>query len=192
MKWLTGWLRWIGWHLWLVKSSKPPVYPKNTRLFYEDEKSITVVVEQPPQKRTILGHERLFLSFPYAVFVVRLCKMGDGTYHFTDLSVGFRADPINTPEDTLYELPLSNFDGTTLRVCLGNAKPKGGTDINKLVEQAISCYWQSRFTDLEKRKDSIEMWKDFTQKGTPFHSFRYGGPLYQIMGLNRASATRVM
>lgn len=105
-----------------------------------------MVVEQPPQVRTILvDMEQKHLPMPYVVFVVHFSKTG-GWYNFSGIYVGFNIKPLKSLDDRLYNPPLPNFGGHN--VCMGSYEGNPNADSPAAVaEHAVSTFWQSVFAD---------------------------------------------
>lgn len=127
-----------------------------------------IIIQQPPQKRSILLSYRryenktvpegsVFLLFPYTVFIIRYVRRED-RYVYMSLQVGFSKMPVTGPGDMLCGLPLSNYDGDCpMSVCMGVGVNRGFHDtLDGMVKMAISHYWQSRFTNLNPH--TIDQW----------------------------------
>ena len=108
-----------------------------------------VVVEQPPQVRSIVanfpesyGGRRIFnLSFPYTIFSIRF----DGVV-VDAVQVYYRNQPVVSLEDDLCSPNLHNiYRSPECKVCTGDL----GVDVNlplpERIEALVQAFWQSEF-----------------------------------------------
>jgi len=160
--------------------------PKGTKYISLNKNSyknyLSVVVQQPPQKRTIsfcrsyYDHEgdlRLedpetyFLSFPYTVFLVDIVweyeRDAKSTptdkvlYRFDGLAVGFRDTPLQLPEDFIARLPLGNYSDR-LQVCLGSLAILPSCDFKNIIQSSVAGYWSSSFTEEYCFRSNFRRW----------------------------------
>jgi hypothetical protein len=171
-------LKWFCLQLGIIRD-KPSFRPKPKGMvscvqkgsFYCGKQDLTgrgafveIVLEQPPQSRTIFCRPgRYFLSFPYTVFIIRLMKFRDAYtnkfgYSLYSFKVGFRDKPLSSQDDYIGQLPLSNYD-KGFGVCLGvlPVHVKECEDMNEIVTNLVSYFWQSVFTMMSK--DLCERWQ---------------------------------
>lgn len=144
--------------------SDPPVY--------------SVVIEQKPQKRTLLtvhpddlmystsnlhrrsDYKSYFVSFPYTVFIIKYLQTQDfgnffnNNFIFNSLYVGFSRCSLVSAKDYLWKMPLANYYPRTFRVCLGDqfsSDVSQSSSLAELTNKVISHYWQSKFILPPKR-----------------------------------------
>lgn len=118
------------------------VYPEGTRYIQKNKNVTAIIVEQPPQVRTIdiKGYFH-HLSMPYVVFATAFT---DGHW-YQRLLVGCRNQPVSSLHDKLEHLPLPNVSEHS--VCMGDFKPNKDKNQTQQVGEIISTFWQSRFND---------------------------------------------
>lgn len=130
--------------LWAGKiNGELTVFPEGTRYIYKNDPCTVILVEQPPQTRSIAWnahHARFFLSFPYVQFILK--------FHHAKLAaviVVCSKTSIKNLADACYELPLPNIgDGG---VCMGQIlNYQIDKSLSEMVGDVISKFWQSQFT----------------------------------------------
>lgn len=129
----------------------------------------TIVVEYPPQKRTVLleniytpvkyiPQERAFLQFPYLVFIIDY-YCDNNKFQFANLYVALNFKPLHQTTDRVYELPLSNI--SHYQVCLGEVAHKSRNKYFQTLEEMtniiIEYFWSTTFSVLVKPK-----WQEIT------------------------------
>ena len=122
------------------------VYPDGCKFLYTDETGGGVmVIEQPPQVRTLLVNTaRRHVPLPYVVFVIQFRKEGR-QFRYGGISVGFRTEPLTSIDDRLCDPSLPNFTGHN--VCMGSYQgPDAGT-VGDIAEDVIGTFWQSAFAN---------------------------------------------
>lgn len=134
-----------------------PVFPIGTRYIKQDGSVLYVVIEQPPQTRTLfftniaanhfdktVGLQKqgsYHLSVPYTIFVLKFIN-GSFSGH---LNVFWRSKPLSKVGDSVFPMPLPNIsDG---QVCLGEFKPHTeGKKIDEQCNHIVSGFWQTVFS----------------------------------------------
>jgi hypothetical protein len=154
---------------------KVVLYPNNCKLLMQnDDGSGCLVIEDPPQMRTIfVGRDHnakavaIRLPMPYLVFTISFMKRKDGKYYPHQGGIGFRTSPLKSIDDKLYfpALPHCNVNG----ICTPVRTPNGGCDtIQEVVDCYMQSFWQSAFvygfsSDFSIEKlviRSYENWRD--------------------------------
>ena len=123
-----------------------PILPSGCKLYYKKGNAGMVVVEKPPQLRTIkwIGMDRdpakvnWRLAFPYTIFTFTLT----GTTIIA-IRVNYTQKSLSDPKDELFHSNLANVDSRDI-VCTGNVRATGETLTEKL-ESFIANFWQSEF-----------------------------------------------
>lgn len=135
-----------------------PVFPIGTRYIKQDGNVLNVVIEQPPQARTLFftanaaqnfdssigknvsATQSYYLSLPYTIFVLQFVN---GQYS-GELNVFWRSRPLSSIADELAIMPFPNISGG--KVCLGefriNAQNK---KVDDQCNHIISGFWQTVF-----------------------------------------------
>tara|TARA_Y100000034_G_scaffold6676_1_gene7341 strand:- start:143 stop:1234 length:1092 start_codon:yes stop_codon:yes gene_type:complete len=144
------------------------LFPTGTRFLFNRGNAKIVVVEQPPQVRTlILSDSLLFptekaslgvnlegkdassqwaLSLPYVVFIAFIVDKDKADY--CQLYVFFNKKPLESLDSKIYKPVFSNTNGDC-SVCRASAPWKKKAPVNLKIETLISSFWQSKFnTDL--------------------------------------------
>lgn len=134
-----------------------PVFPIGTRYIKQDGNVLNVVIEQPPQVRTLFfiedavrvfdpsnraaGTQSYYLALPYTIFVMQFVN---GQYN-GELKVYWRSRPLTSTNDELALAPLPNISGA--KVCLGEFRMKSQNDgkIDDQCNDIISGFWQTIF-----------------------------------------------
>lgn len=139
-----------------------PVFPIGTRYIKRDGDILNVVIEQPPQARTLfftvdsaksfdmsidqsnVASENLksyYLALPYTIFVIQFVN---GQYN-GELNVYWRSRPLGSINDELALVPLPNIN--IARVCLGSFLPNlKNLEVNEQCNEIISSFWQTTFS----------------------------------------------
>ncbi len=143
------------------------VYPQGTKFFFSRSDDKVLIIEQPPQVRTLnfskrflnndlyrneggkvsdrdkrLDRSLIHLALPFVVFVI---KFYNGV--FSKMLIFYRNSPLTSLDDTLFYPNLPNMNDSC-EVCLGYSPLENGTLAQK-TEHVISHFWNSRFnTDL--------------------------------------------
>lgn len=181
-----------------VHKDNPFIFPDGIRVAYTKGNRTIMVIEQPPQVRSVtfasslvgssevarqaisktdIGY-RFNLAFPFVYFVI-VFDQGRYTYH----SVYFRNKPLTTAREYIYLAPLPNVfrdRGTGTAVCMGNDFYNSVGEDNSLVKQANSVigeFWQRPFsgdlgtglsTKTDKRIKNYAVWQKNSQKDPLF------------------------
>jgi len=134
-----------------------PVFPVGTRYIKQDGQVLNVVIEQPPQARTVFftndaastfdshinGNGRsqsYYLAMPYTIFVLQFVN---GQYA-GELNVFWRNRPLGTISDEMALMPFPNISGG--KVCLGDFRVDNRNHkVDDQCNQIISGFWQTIF-----------------------------------------------
>jgi hypothetical protein len=133
-----------------------PVFPIGTRYIKQDGNVLNVVIEQPPQARTLfftreaaaafdknVGNGRTqsyYLALPYTIFVMQFIN---GQYS-GELNVFWRSRPLAAINDELALMPFPNISGG--KVCLGEFRPNvQNKKVDDQCNEVISGFWQTVF-----------------------------------------------
>jgi hypothetical protein len=172
------------------------MYPENCRFSYEansygpgNRNFGLVVIEQPPQVRTLLiGHGRHHIPLPYVVFVINYYAIGGG-YRYSGLNLGFGKQPLKSLDDAMYLPHLPNCDSHS--VCLGEYSPGQFDSPAEVASDVVSHLWQSvfaySFPPFYLGSKSINDWPEWeaTSKGNPLDilngKFREGSPIRELI-----------
>lgn len=158
-----------------------PVLPPGARWLRQKKDLLFLVVEHPPQSRT-LGVSRgkkgeddyhpYCLAFPYVLYVLTFYRDG-----FEEMKMFFRNASLSAPTDTLYHTNLPNVRGEpghygSQRVCL-RYRPEmlEGVPLAEAVPALIEFFWNTGFNqdiansafgrarDRDPRLASLEAWE---------------------------------
>ncbi len=132
-----------------------PIMPNGTKFYRKKNERSVLVVEKPPQTRTITWKgmdmdptkTRWKLSFPYTVFVFEIID----PLNINSARFFFRTKTIGDLTDMLYKSSLTNIYDT-YKICTGYG-PSGmralGNTLSEKVDNYIAAFWHSDFnTDL--------------------------------------------
>lgn len=145
-----------------------------------------MVVESEPASRTILGGNRykIFLPFPYVVFVIRYRKTSEGKYVYgglydRGLAVYFRNKPLETLDDPVFVAPM---DAKRQGYCCTDHGYDGSIYETKeqLMKMVIGIWWG---TDHSVDGIWLDEWKNIKPKDVlntnwPGNSISYGSSLF--------------
>ncbi len=119
------------------------ILPEGSRFAVQMGMGIVIVVEQPPQIRTldfpIPSRAKFHLAFPYTVFVAVLA---DGK--FQQLYVFYSDQPLSSLDDLLYQANIPGVD-TSGRLHSCHHIPPDSTSLTAQVEAAITYFWSAKF-----------------------------------------------
>jgi len=163
--------------------SQAQVLPSGIKSFLSKGETSIVVIEEPPQLRTITFSRRFesrlelqehsyHLAFPYMIFVLvfqRNC--------FSGLYVFYSNKPLSSLADPVFLANLPNI-GSSSSVCLGSDLYESGSLFER-TRQVISHFWQSKFnTDLssnyfmmagrDSRFSNLKEWERHSSKNPLF------------------------
>jgi hypothetical protein len=178
---------------YLARLMPPPVplLPAGTRWFCQKKDLLLLVVEEPPQCRSLQVSEgkkgereeyhSYRLAFPYIIYLLTFYR-GD----FEEMKIFYRPSPLTSPEDPLYHTNLPNVRGKpghhgSQRVCL-RYQPEmlEGVPLSQAVPALIEFFWSSGFNrDIEQsaflwatgrdpRVASFEAWEEATLRDPLF------------------------
>jgi hypothetical protein len=132
-----------------------PVLPPGVRWLCRKKDLLSLVVEHPPQCRTLRlsggkkgedDYQAHHLAFPYVIYVLTFHR-GD----FEEMKMFFRVAPLVSPEDPLYHTSLPNVRGEpghygSQRVCL-RYRPEmiEGVPLVAAVPALIDFFWSTGF-----------------------------------------------
>lgn len=141
--------------------------PKNCKFFHHESKDGFVVIESPPQCRTVLVSENhYFITLPYVIFMLEFERHNDRQYALVHNAVCFSNKPISSINQIVQAPPLSNIDG--YEVCMGEMG--SFSSLNELTDKFISDFWQTifvggfqEFNVGAKTIKSFEDWQNLTQ-----------------------------
>jgi hypothetical protein len=167
-----------------------PVLPPGSRWFCRRKDLLTLVVEHPPQCRTLRissgkkgedDYRTHRLAFPYIIYVLTFYRDD-----FEEMKMFFRVSPLVTPEDVLYHTSLPNVRGEpghhgSQRVCL-RYRPEmlEGVPLVESVPRLIDFFWSTGFNQdiagsaferaqkLDPRFASFSAWEEATQENPLF------------------------
>lgn len=140
------------------------IYPEGTRFIQKEGELTIIVVEQPPQVRTVVIDKlRRHLAMPYVVFML----VFNGR-NWRELCVGFRSKPLESMNDYLKTVPLPNMQGNH-RVCMGDFKPDFSKNKTQQTSQVIAEFWQSEFAGARNYGSlDFALWEAMTHKDSLF------------------------
>jgi hypothetical protein len=129
-------------------------FPPGCRFWFRGNKSVVVVLEEPPQFRTIrvntsCGYKKdsYYLHFPHMVFILVFHFIGfkenKELWHLHQLRVAGSKKPLLDPLQTLYEVPLPDLNG--YRVCMGKGFVNPVGCIATQCAEIIDYFWHSMF-----------------------------------------------
>jgi hypothetical protein len=172
-------------YLSLVMPPPLPVLPPGTRWLCRRKDLLCLVVEHPPQCRTLRvsrgkkgedDYQTYRLAFPYVIYVLTFYR-GD----FEEMKMFFRMHPLAAPEDPLYHTSLPNVRGEpghygSQRVCL-RYRPEmlEGVPLATAVPGLIEFFWSTGFNqdiagsaferaqELDARLASFAAWEAASQ-----------------------------
>jgi hypothetical protein len=118
------------------------IYPEGTRFIHREGEVTVLILEQPPQVRTLKISGKFYhLAMPYTVFV-----LGFNGLKWSALKAGFRQAPLTSLNDHLLVAPLPNHGhGGQHGVCMGDFSPNFTKNKTSQANQVISAYWQTEF-----------------------------------------------
>ncbi len=143
---------------YVARSMPPPlpILPPGTRWLCRRKDLLNLVVEHPPQCRTLRvsrgkkgageDYQSYRLAFPYIIYVLTFYREG-----FEEMKIFFRNQTLNSPQDTLYHTNLPNVRGEpghhgSQRVCL-RYRPEmlEGVPLTEAVPGLIDFFWSTGF-----------------------------------------------
>ena len=142
--------------------------PNGTKFFIANEEETILVIEQPPQVRTvtfsskfmglagkkILGGQKSFqLAFPYIIFVMKF--FGN---RLQNLYLFYATEKLTLIDKQLYYPNLTNIASNNHVVCLGNVEFSG--NITEQAEKIISYFWQSEFNGDLSELYRVQKWSN--------------------------------
>jgi len=158
-----------------------PVLPPGTRWLCRRKDLLCLVVEHPPQCRTLRvsrgkkggdDYRPYRLAFPYIIYVLTFYRDG-----FEEMKMFFRNSSLSSPTDTLYHTNLPNVRGEpghhgSQRVCL-RYRPEmlEGVPLAGAVPALLEFFWSTGFNqdiansaferaqDRDPRFASLEAWE---------------------------------
>lgn len=117
------------------------MFPEGTRYIFRDGEYCTVVIEQQPQNRHInICGDVYLLAMPYMQFII--------SFHnerFKNLYVGMTRKPAQSLDGMIFNPILPNINEH--HVCTGNMAVQKDGSMAEKVENIISGFWQSQFTE---------------------------------------------
>lgn len=184
---------------WHIPQREPFLFPPNCRFMYQLGKTTVVVMEFPPQCRTLsfssqcLGEgmqmtsqptRRLYLSLPYTIFIVSF-KDND----FSSLHFAFRKKPLESLDDELCRSILPNIHDNLL-VCTGDLEATG--NITNQVSEIVNGFWSSEFnTNLMDRWENMSIIDPRLESGFAWERFSREDPMF-IMGVGFSPSARTI
>jgi hypothetical protein len=167
-----------------------PLLPPGTRWLCRKQDLLSLVVEHPPQCRTLRlssgkkgedDYQTHRLAFPYVIYVLTFYRDG-----FEEMKMFFRVSPLNSPEDPLYHTSLPNVRGEpghygSQRVCL-RYRPEmlEGVPLTGAVPALLDFFWSTGFNQdiagsafertqkLDPRFQSFTAWETATRENPLF------------------------
>jgi len=138
-----------------VMPPRLPIFPPGTRWLCQRKDLLCLVVEHPPQCRTVRvsrgkkgtdDYQPFRLAFPYILYVLTFYKDG-----FEEMKMFFRNHTLSALGDTLYHTSLPNVRGEpghygSQRVCL-RYRPEmlEGVPLAEAVPALIEFFWNTGF-----------------------------------------------
>jgi hypothetical protein len=173
-------LRYVG----RVMPAPLPVLPPGARWLCRKKDLLCLVVEDPPQCRTLRvsrskkggdDYQPYRLALPYVIYVLAFYRDG-----FEEMKMFFRNSSLSSPTDTLYHTNLPNVRGEpghygSQRVCL-RYRPEmlEGVPLAQSVPALLEFFWSTGFNqdiahsafgrarDRDPRLASLEAWEAAT------------------------------
>lgn len=132
------------------------VFPKNVRFWFRGQGSCVIVVEEPPQIRTLrfavnrFKQDTFRLPLANTVFILIFNYIGRNNdqseiWHLEKLKIAFTKKPLETTDDMLYAVPLPDLQG--LDVCLGRKWNNPPGTLAQQTHEIVSYFWYSEFLD---------------------------------------------
>lgn len=181
------------------------LYPDGCRFLHiAESRNGYMVIEQPPQLRTLLveGVGQVCLPLPYTVCVIYFDKDVNpenkkNLFGYSGLCVGFRDKPLKSLSDRLQYTHLPNISGHS--VCLGEwREPRTCATLSDLANKVLGRFWQSNFQygypRFTYKKREIHDWNEWVKigRGNPLDildaTFHNGQTLTQIIGPDVSAA----
>lgn len=136
--------------------SSATIYPPNCRFFAENQDRGVMIIEEPPQYRTIFigdpydpydeeNIETVRIPLPYLVFVICYAKnkgRSGPLYYAGNCGVGFRTTPISSLTDQLHPPALPHCEVTG--VCVPAPGPSTSS-VSDLIARYMESFWQTKF-----------------------------------------------
>jgi hypothetical protein len=167
-----------------------PVLPAGVRWLCQRKDLLNLVVEHPPQSRTLqvaggkkgdFDYAAYQLAFPYIIYLFTFYR-GD----FEEMKMFYRSAPLTAQEDLLYHTNLPNVRGEpghygSQRVCL-RYRPEmlEGVPLVKAVPALIEFFWTTGFNQdithsaferaqtRDPRISSLKAWEEATREDPLF------------------------
>jgi len=183
---LNAVLRYVAWAM----PPPLPVLPPGARWLCRKKDLLFLVVEHPPQCRTLRvsrgkqgedDYRPYRLALPYVVYVLTFFRDG-----FEEMKMFFRNSALSAPTDTLYHTNLPNVRGEpghygSQRVCL-RYRPEmlEGVPLAQAVPALLEFFWSTGFNqdiansafgrarDRDPRLASLEAWEAATRENPLF------------------------
>jgi hypothetical protein len=178
------------------KNPLPKTTEKGLKYRFDDQlvagsDEVISIIEQPPQKRTILTDlvinpifstripRQDFLQFPYTVFIIRSIKISKDVFYFDRLSVGFSPRSVTSATDYLWKLPLGNYyTNNKFGMCLTGLCMNAKASHKELDNYVISNFWQSKFEFSYFKSSVLDNWDCNS-------SLYYPRPIYNIAKIDK-------
>jgi len=179
-------LRYLAWAM----PSPLPLFPTGVRWLCQQKELLFLVVEHPPQCRTLLISEEKVggqdyktyrLAFPYIIYLLTFYRGS-----FEEMKMFYRLGPLSTPHDPLFYTNLPNVRGEpghygTQRVCL-RYRPEmlENKPLAETVPALIDFFWSTGFNkdiasssfERARRRDSrlagFDAWEEATRANPLF------------------------
>jgi hypothetical protein len=165
---------------------RTPLLPNGTRLYLSQNEETIIVVEEPPQVRTIkwkAGHciRQYHFAFPYVVFIIKFEMQA-----VKDVFVYYRNQPLKKGDNELFLPNLPNLGAQGIDdeadICLGTLEVDVNLSLAEKVEMIINNFWESAFNPeeyyertyfcrskkLDKRVSSFAAWQKATKENPLF------------------------
>ncbi len=169
-----------------------PTLPNGARYYARQKDAEIIVIETPPQTRTIVWseqsisgfqkekeHKRYTLSFPYMVFVFKIVE-SEVLYCNPFPRLFYRNEPLTSLDDVLLHTNLQNVSFNYNWLCMHPKEIQG--DLKKKIEHFLAEFWNEAFTNnmgvddfyftvnqaLDKRINSIEAWENESRNDSLF------------------------
>ncbi len=148
-----------------------PLLPRGTKLYVKNRDKEIIVVEQPPQVRTLLwssqnrsgtlrdsgdSAQRVTVALPYVIFVFGVLK-NELVARYDELPRCFyRTAPLQSLDDTLYHTNLQNVYYPTHWLCAPRIATHQNDNLTIKITKWIDSVWNSVFTDDMRGGPDIE------------------------------------
>ena len=129
--------------------NKVIIYPNNCKLLVQGEQGHgCMIIEEPPQYRTILGERQgskittYRIPMPYVVYIIGFYSRNN-LYYVNGYGLGFGKQPIDSIENELFEPCMPHTSGNR-HICQP-LMGVGHESVKKLGEYVVQTFWNTSF-----------------------------------------------